>query len=161
MSVLACSLPRLAPPLDDEIHRRKVITSELFLSLFCFLHFYSTDFSKMIWRFWCEKIFSEAFESKMSLKSVTVLLEKSEKLKNVLKMRYVLAKKKVKECKMSSKCVRVLLERSEKVQNCPQKALLPFWTKSEKCPQKAFTVRLEKSKKVKNVLKKRYGRIGT
>ena len=63
----------------------------------------------------------------MSSKSVTVLLEKIEKLKNVLKRRYGPSEKK--------------------------------W-KTLKCPQKRYGPS-EKSKKVKNVLKQHYDRIGT
>ena len=74
----------------------------------------------------------------MSSKSVTALLEKSKKLKNVLKKRHGSSGKKVKNWKMSSKSVTALLGKK---------------LKTEKCPQ-------GKSKKLK-IAKKRYGHIGT
>ena len=51
----------------------------------------------------------------MSSKNVTVFVEKSKNVKSVLKKRYDICGKKVKEWKMSSKNVTVLLEISEKL----------------------------------------------
>ena len=83
---------------------------------------------------------------KISSKSVTVLLEQSEKLKNVfknrdgtskkkvtnvLKKRYGLSRKKVKNWKMFLKTVTALLKKKWKTEKCSQKSLQSFSTKSE------------------------------
>ena len=76
----------------------------------------------------------------MSSKSVTILLEKSEKLKHDLKKRYDPSRKKVRNWKMSSKSVTVLLEKFGKLKNVLKKRFDPSREKLkiEKCPHKRF-----------------------
>ena len=105
-------------------------------------------------------------------KALRSFFKKVKKLKNVLKKRYSPFRKKRKMC---LKSITALLEKIKKGAKCPQRALLsfykkmfdkskefpqkalqPFWKKSWQMCLKNITVLLEKSKKLKNVLKKHY-----
>ena len=87
---------------------------------------------------------------KISWKSVTVFLKKSEKLKSVVKTHYGSFRKKVINWKMSSKSVTALPQKSEKLINvlkirCPSK-------KKVKNVLKKYYSHSKKNKKLKNIL---------
>ena len=116
---------------------------------------------------------------KMSSKSVTNLLENSQKLKNALKKDYGPSGKKSKIEKCPQKGLQSFWENRKKLKNvlkrrygssgkksktekCPQKGLRSFWkqVKNGEMPSKRVTVLLDKSQKLKNALKKGYGTSG-
>ena len=78
-------------------------------------------------------------------------------MKSVLEKPYGTLKKKVKNLKMDLESDTVRLEKSEK---CPQKALRSFKKKLYSMSQKALRPFFKKSEQLKNVLKVRFNPIG-